>query len=189
MCERELEIEQRLQHIDLPSPSGHRRVSFSFSWSAQPGAWGPSFSGTCSHSSIFSPTGLVFKLTDFLYSPSCIIVQSPTQYLPILPIGLSHFHCPWNGMFDCHRAEITVMQFTGHSLPVHQSMTVPWDFNPVPYCQPDSLTLMEYALPPSLEWHVWPGRRSIYNSLFNDKVSHFLARFICFLVTNDNNHK
>ena len=21
----------------------------------------------------------------------------------------------------------------------------------------------EYALPPSLEWHVWPGRRSVYN--------------------------
>ena len=30
-------------------------------------------------------------------------------------------------MFDRHQAEITVMQFTGHSLPVHQSVTVPWD--------------------------------------------------------------
>ena len=47
-----------LQHIDLPSPSGHSRVSFSFSWTAQPGAWGPSLSGTCYHPSIFSPTGL-----------------------------------------------------------------------------------------------------------------------------------
>ena len=47
-----------LQHIDLPSPSGHSGVSFSFSWTAQPGAWGPSLSGTCSHPSIFSPTGL-----------------------------------------------------------------------------------------------------------------------------------
>ena len=46
------------QHIDLPSLSGHSRVSFSFSWTAQPGAWGPSLSGTCSHPSIFSPTGL-----------------------------------------------------------------------------------------------------------------------------------
>ena len=55
------------------------------------------------------------KLTDFLFSPSYIIVQSPTQYL-------------WNGMFDCHQAEITVMRFTSHSLPVHQSMTVPWGF-------------------------------------------------------------
>ena len=110
-CERELETEQRLQHIDLPSPSRHRRVSFSSSWAAQPGAWGLSLSGTCSHSSIFSPTGLVSKLTrgsqrpllpgagflyrllsltrlvskltDILSSPSYIIVQSPTQYLPI----------------------------------------------------------------------------------------------------------
>ena len=31
-------------------------------------------------------------------------------------------------MFDRHQAEITVMQFTGHSLPVHQSMSVPWEF-------------------------------------------------------------
>ena len=55
------------------------------------------------------------QLPDFLSSPSNIIVQSPTQYL-------------WNGMFDRHQAEITVMQFPGNSLPVHQSMTVPWDF-------------------------------------------------------------
>ena len=38
----------------------------------------------------------------------------------------------WIGMFDRHQAEITVMQFTGHLLPVHQSVTVPWDFSPVP---------------------------------------------------------
>ena len=31
-------------------------------------------------------------------------------------------------MLDHHQAEITVMQFTGHSLPVHQSMSVPWEF-------------------------------------------------------------
>ena len=74
-------------------------------------------------------------------------------------------------MFDCHRAEITVMQFTGHSLPVHQSVTVTRDFNPVPYCQPDSPTPMEYALPPSLEWHVWRGRRSIYYTEYDPKQS------------------
>ena len=76
---------------------------------------------------------------------------------------MCHFHRLWNGMFDRHQAEITVMQFTGHSLSVHQSVTVPWHFNPVPYCQPSSPTPMEYALPPSLEWHVWRGRKSIYN--------------------------
>ena len=72
------------------------------------------------------------------------------------------------------------MQFTGHSLPVHQFVTVPWDFNPVPYCQPSSPTPMEYALPPSLEWHVWPDRRSIYytysdlflSNLFNYQFSY-----------------
>ena len=31
-------------------------------------------------------------------------------------------------MFDRHQVEITVMQFTGHSLPVHQSMSVSWAF-------------------------------------------------------------
>ena len=65
-------------------------------------------------------------------------------------------------MFDRHRAEITVMQFTDHSLPVHQFVTAPWDFNPVSYCQPSSPTPMEYATSVSLEWHVWPGWRSIY---------------------------
>ena len=134
----------KLQHIDLLCPSGHSRVSFSFSWTAQPGAWGPGGQASLGHvlipaSShqlvskltwgsrwplllgggfllhILSPTSLDSKLPDFLSSPSYIIVQSPTQHL-------------WNGMFDCHQAEITVMQFTGHSLPVHQSMTVAWDF-------------------------------------------------------------
>ena len=34
----------------------------------------------------------------------------------------------WNRMFDRHQAEVTVMQFTGYSLPVHQSMSVSWEF-------------------------------------------------------------
>ena len=55
-----------------------------------------------------------------------------------------YFRRLWNGMFDRHRAEITVMQFTAHSLSVHQFVSVPWDFNPVPYCQPSSPTPMEY---------------------------------------------
>ena len=74
-------------------------------------------------------------------------------------------------MFDHHRAEITVMQFTGHPLPVNQFETAPWDFKLVPYCQPSSPTQSlpitgqrNMQCPPSLEWHVWPGRRSIYNN-------------------------
>ncbi len=34
----------------------------------------------------------------------------------------------WNRMFNRHQAEITVMQFRGHSLQVCQSMRVSWDF-------------------------------------------------------------
>ena len=47
-----------------------------------------------------------------------IIIQRPHDR----PLNL------WNRMFNRHQAEITVMQFTGHSLPVHQSMSVPWEF-------------------------------------------------------------
>ena len=105
-----------LQHID-PHSYGHQRLF--------PALQGCSTGGLGAHSAadflnhILSPkvliSKLVSKLTDFLSSLSYIIVQSPTQYL-------------WNGMFDCHQAEITVMQFTVHSLPVHQSMTLAWDF-------------------------------------------------------------
>ena len=54
------------------------------------------------------------QLSDFLSRPSYIIVQRPLNL--------------WNGMFDRHKAEITVMQFRGPSLPVHQSMSVSWAF-------------------------------------------------------------
>ena len=62
-------------------------------------------------------------------------------------------------------------------------MTVHWDFNPVPYCQPDSPTPMEYALPPSLEWHVWPGRRSIYNIKIGQNTEKCPGDFLRLAVT------
>ena len=58
------------------------------------------------------------QLSDFLFWPSYIIVQRPINRSLNL----------WNGMFDRHQAEITVIQFWGHSLPVHQSMSVSWAF-------------------------------------------------------------
>ena len=103
------------------------------------------------------------QLTDFLPSQSYIIVQRPLNR----PLNL------WNGMFDRHQAEITVMQFTGHSLPVHQSMSVPWDFLPCPISSAKSAHANSFDYWPlecvtsfrrvTLEWHVWPGRRSKYN--------------------------
>ena len=140
-------------------------VSFSFSRVAQLGAWGPSSllcTGFLNH--ILSPNSSISKLTDFLSSPIYIIVQSPTQYQPItgrrnvsLPPSLEWHVWSSSSGNNCH-------VISGHSLPVHQSMTVPWDFNPVQYCQPRSPMSMEYALPPSLEWHALRGRRSIYNN-------------------------
>ena len=44
----------------------------------------------------------------------------------------------WNCMFDRHQAEITVMQFTGHSLPVRQSEYTMGIFYLVPFYQPIS---------------------------------------------------
>ena len=59
----------------------------------------------------------------------------PSKFLPYLANGICNFHRLWIGMFDHRRAEITVMQFTGHPLPVHHFVTAPWDFNLVPYSQ------------------------------------------------------
>ena len=94
---------------------------------------------------------------------SYIIVQRPLDR----PLDL------WNRMFNRHQAEITVMQFRGHSLPVRQSMRVSWDFLACPillanFRPPDFLSLtaigMCHFLPVHhLEWHFGPGRRSKYN--------------------------
>ena len=124
-------------------------VSFLFSWcsTGSLGAHSASFL-YC----ILSPTGLVPKLHrgswgplllcgGFPYHISLQLIWSPTHWLPVftelynssiahlisphnLPSEMCHFCCLWDGMFDYHRAEITVMQFRGHSL--HQSMSVSW---------------------------------------------------------------
>ena len=105
------------------------------------------------------------QLTDFLPSLSYIIVQSPTQYLPItghrdvsLPLSLEwHVWLSSSGN-NCHA--------------VHRSLSsgasvydCTMGFYLVPYCQPSLPTPMEYTTSASLEWHVLPGRRSIYNSV------------------------
>ena len=66
------------------------------------------------YNSVRSLTGSPWLLSWLSY----IIVQHPLDR----PLDL------WNRIFDRHQAEITVMQFTGHSLPVRQSMSVPWEF-------------------------------------------------------------
>ena len=104
-----------------------------------------------------------YSNSDFLSWLSYIIVQRPLNN----PLNL------WNGMFDRHQAEITVMQFRGHSLPVHQSLSVSWDFLPCPISSTnfrlrDFFRLLAIGCVTSfrcitLEWHIWSGRRSKYN--------------------------
>ena len=78
-------------------------------------------------------------------------------------------------MFDRHQAEIIVMQFTSHSLPVNQSMSVTWDFfYLVPFHQPNPTYAISFDYWPlgcvtsfrciTLEWHICPGQRSKYNT-------------------------
>ena len=76
----------------------------------------------------------------------------------------------WNRMLDRHQAEITVMQFTGHSLPVHQSMSVPWEFfisshfisqfPPTRFPLITAIRMCHFLPVHHSEWHFWPGRRS-----------------------------
>ena len=68
-----------LQHIH-PHTIGHNCVSFPFSWAAQPGSWGPILLGVGFLYRTLSPTSLVSKLTDFLSTPSYIIVQRPPSW-------------------------------------------------------------------------------------------------------------
>ena len=96
---------------------------------------------------------LFSKLTDFLSSPSYIIVQSPTQSLEWYVWSSSSGN-------NCHAVQRSLS--SGASVYDYTA-----GFYLVPYCQPDTPTPMEYALPPSLEWHVWRGRRSIYYTILS----------------------
>ena len=140
-----------LQHID-PHSYGHQRCVFLVLQGCSTGGPGLRFllsAGFLYH--ILSPTSLISKLTDFLSSPSYIIVQSPTQSL--------EWHV-WSSSSgnNCH----AVHRSLSSSASVYDCTA---GFYLVPFCQPSSPTPMEYALPPYLEWHIWPGRRSIYNKI------------------------
>ena len=144
-CERELETKQNWS-ILTPTLMAVNVVSFSFSWCStggprvhSAGCWlsllhlisnfsGPQTpsgfprapSAGCGfpyHISSITPSPTVTATVTWLLSSlSYIIVQRPLDR----PLDL------WNGLIDRHPTEITVMQFTGHSLPVHQSMSVSW---------------------------------------------------------------
>ena len=111
------------------------------------------------------------KLTDFLSTPSYIIIQSPTQYLPII----GHRNVSLPPSLEWH---VWSSSSGNNCQAVHRSLSPDASvcdctkgFYLVPYCQPSLPTRFlpitghrNVSLPLSLEWHVWPGRRSIYNN-------------------------
>ena len=130
MCERELETEQNC-NIFTPTLMAISVVSFSFSRAAQLDARGPSSlldAGFLYH--ILSPTGLVSKLTDFLSSPSYIIVPSPTQSLE------------WHVWSSSSRNNYVVHRSLSSGASVYDCAA---GFYLVPYCQPSPPMPMEYA--------------------------------------------
>ena len=94
LCERWVGDWTELQHID-PNSYGHNRVSFSFSWAAQPGVWGQASLGHGPHSSIFSPTVSdselqLQQLNRGPEGPLCwVLVLSTASYLQLtdLPVA------------------------------------------------------------------------------------------------------
>ena len=113
------------------------------------------------YNSVRSLTGTVWLLSWLSY----IIVQHPLNRLLDL----------WNRMLHRRQAEITVMQFRGHSLPVRQSMNVTWEFFTsshfisqfAPTRSPliTDIRMCHFLPVHHLGMAFWPGRRSKYNVL------------------------
>ena len=120
-------------------------VSFSFSRAAQPEAQGLSsllaFSTTSYQQLLWTPTLLTSNSIGGPKGPFGLAWLSLPHFVSITPtvtvwllswlnyiIVQRPLNRPlnlWNGMFNRHQAEITVMQFTGQSLPVHHSEVGP----------------------------------------------------------------
>ena len=160
-CERDLERPNRNFNILTSTLMTVSAVSFLFSWcsdgapgstllgasflycillasSLDPNSSGPqapsAWCGFTNHNSSISVSNS--NSTGWLLSwLGSIIVQR----LLDRPLDL------WNRMFNRHQAEITVMQFRSHSLPVRRSMRVSWDFlarpiSSVNFCPRDFLS-------------------------------------------------
>ena len=111
---------------------------------AQPEALGSTLLGVGFLYCILSATSLVPKLHRGSRGPLRSDVASPTTFRLQLPLSNWNWNSKstvlfsvltelynssrpfdlWNHMFNRHQAEITVMQFRSHSLPVRQSMRV-----------------------------------------------------------------
>ena len=187
VCERELKSEQNC-NILTPTLLAISVVSFSFSWCS---TGGPGLSFLLSAGFLYhtlSPTGLDsigglkgsfcrvaaflphllsnssdLQLTDFLSLPSYIIVQSPTQS----PTQSLEWHV-WSSSSgnNCHAFQRSLFRWiclwVYHGLLpclislAKSAYAISFDYWPL-----ECVTSCRCI---TLEWHVWPGRRSIYNT-------------------------
>ena len=85
LCERWVGGWTELQHID-PHSYGHNSVSFPFSWAAQPGAWGPSLSGTYSSFQHLISNWLNFLCTELYNSSTSTFFLWASQIALIQPV-------------------------------------------------------------------------------------------------------
>ena len=106
-----------LQHID-PHSYGHNSVSFPFSWAAQPGARGPSLSGTCcSFQHLLSNWSELQLLNRGSWGPRLLgagflyHILSPTDWTSCVPSYTSTFL--WASTFFLWASQIALIQ------PVH----------------------------------------------------------------------
>ena len=140
LCERWVGGWTELQYID-PYSYGHNRVSFPFSWAAQPGAWGSASLGDGSLYRILSPT-----LTSCLH-PGYIIVRHPLSscgrhkshsiqpvhgqgYILIFLDGM-HRYLPWCISYFDSLAGVNMLHNSYHTDPVEFWIWI-WHIN---YCR------------------------------------------------------
>ena len=144
-CERELEIEHNCNTL-TPNLMAVNVVSFLFFWCST-GALGSTLLGAGFLYCILSASsldpnssgpqapsawcGFPYHLSAPTGTRTQLARQTHLNYIIVRrPLDL------WNWMFNRHQAEITVMQFRGHSLPVHHSVVAQWDLHLVPNYQP-----------------------------------------------------
>ena len=142
--------------IFWPQTYGRHVVSFLFFWCSTGALWStllgagflycilsatsldPNSSGPQAPSAwcgflyhISSPLSAIARRTQLNWPSNSTGTGTQLSYIIVRrPLGL------WNRMFNRHQAEITVMQFRGHSPPVHHSVVAQWDLHLVPYYQP-----------------------------------------------------
>ena len=110
------------------------------------------------------PFGLMWlSLPHFIYNPVRSSTQQPpwasnstgtrTQFNWLVELNYIIVRRPldlWNRMFNRHQAEITAMQFRGHSLPVHHSVVYHGNYL-IPFHEPISAHAISS---PNCHWNV-----------------------------------